>query len=339
MRTLIFHVSGMHCASCERLTEAELCDAPGVATVKASLARECVEVTGDFGGLSDEAVMRDLDRLVQKHGFSLSVAPSKHAVVWSEFAVAAPVALGLMAAFLFAQKLGVGRLVNTSEMGYGVAFIVGIVASLSSCMAIVGGLVLSLSAYYAQKGEKTRPQILFHAGRLVSFFVLGGVAGAAGSIFRFGPFGSMILGLVVGGLMMMMGVSLLHIFPWAKKFRLLLPRNLGDRIQALAGRRARIMPVALGAATFFLPCGFTQSMQIYTLTTGNFLTGALTMFCFALGTFPVLALLSFSALGAPGRRHPGVFFKTAGLLVVLFGIYDILSSLAGYGLIQPIFNF
>jgi len=99
------------------------------------------------------------------------------------------------------------------------------------------------------------------------------------------------------------------------------------------------MPLVLGAATFFLPCGFTQSMQLYTLTTGSFLAGALTMFSFALGTLPVLALLSFSTLGARGRRPSGVFFKTAGLLVVFFGMYDILNSLVGYGLIPPIFNF
>ncbi len=119
----------------------------------------------------------------------------------------------------------------------------------------------------------------------------------------------------------------------------MLPQTVGGRIHALSNRRAGIMPFALGVATFFLPCGFTQSMQLYTLTTGSFLAGALTMFSFALGTFPMLALLSFSTLGARGRKHPGMFFKTAGLLVVLFGVYDILNSLAGYGLIQPLFNF
>lgn len=99
------------------------------------------------------------------------------------------------------------------------------------------------------------------------------------------------------------------------------------------------MPVLVGGATFFLPCGFTQSMQLYTLTTGSFSTGALTMFCFALGTFPVLALLSFSPLGTQGREKSGIFFKTAGLLVALFGIYDILGSLASYGIIPPILAF
>jgi sulfite exporter TauE/SafE len=80
-------------------------------------------------------------------------------------------------------------------------------------------------------------------------------------------------------------------------------------------------------------------MQLYALKTGSFYVGALTMLSFALGTLPVLACLSFSPLGTRGREQSGIFFKTVGLLVVLFGIYDILNSLAGYGLIPPVLTF
>src|SRR3990167_11148888 len=99
------------------------------------------------------------------------------------------------------------------------------------------------------------------------------------------------------------------------------------------------MPFLVGVATFFLPCGFTQSMQIYTLTTGNFLTGALIMSAFALGTFPVLALLSFSSLSIHKKAQSGIFFKTAGLIVIFFGIFNLINSLASVGIIPPIFNF
>ncbi len=336
---LTFHISGMHCGSCVRLTEAELRTVPGVTGVKASLADQQVEVTGDFTGRGAAELLPVFAPLVQKHDFVLSLEPARTAIKWREFAFALPAAVALMAAFIFAQELHLGNLVDASHIGYGVAFLVGVVASLSSCMAIVGGLVLTLSAYYAGKGEKTRPQLLFHAGRLASFFGLGGVAGAAGSIFRFGPKGAMVLGVLVGGIMIIMGIGLLNVFPWVKRFQVLLPRSLGERVHALQGHRAWFAPLALGVATFFLPCGFTQSMQLYTLTTGHFFAGALTMFSFALGTLPMLALLSFSPLGARGRGRSGVFFKTAGLLVVLFGAYDILNSLAGYGVIPPVFNF
>ena len=49
-------------------------------------------------------------------------------------------------------------------------------------------------------------------------------------------------------------------------------------------------------ADFFLPCGFTQALQLYVLGKGSFATGAVTMLVFALGTLP--ALLSLSALSS-----------------------------------------
>lgn len=339
MTALVFHIQGMHCPACERLVEMELREVPGVSAARASLARATVEVDGDFGDRSAEDVLHELDAAVKKHGYALTLERRRHQPRWPEFLIAAPLALALMAGFLLMQKLGVGRLVNATQMGYGVAFLIGVVASLSSCMAIVGGLVLAISAYYAQQGEKIRPQIIFHASRLLSFFLLGGVAGWAGSIFRLGDLGRVVFGVGAGMVMAVMGVGLLDIFPWAQQFRLMLPRAVGERIHALAQRRPRLMPLAFGMATFFLPCGFTQAMQAYTLQTGSFAAGALTMLSFALGTFPVLALLSFSILGTHGRSRSGVFFKTAGLLVILFGVYDVLNSLAGYGLISPIFVF
>jgi sulfite exporter TauE/SafE len=80
-------------------------------------------------------------------------------------------------------------------------------------------------------------------------------------------------------------------------------------------------------------------MQIYTLTTSNFLKGGLTMLAFALGTLPVLALLSFSSLGVQKRAQSGIFFKTAGLIVIFFAIFNLINTLVGAGIIDPVFNF
>ncbi|MEK7101282.1 MAG: sulfite exporter TauE/SafE family protein, partial [Patescibacteria group bacterium] len=73
------------------------------------------------------------------------------------------------------------------------------------------------------------------------------------------------------------------------------------------------------------------------LTTGSFLEGALTMTIFALGTLPVLALLSFSSLSIK-KMQTGVFYKTAGLVVIFFGLFNLMSSLVAAGLISPLFS-
>ena len=80
-------------------------------------------------------------------------------------------------------------------------------------------------------------------------------------------------------------------------------------------------------------------MQIYSLTTGSFLSGALTMFVFALGTLPVLALISFSSFRIEQSTKKELFFKTAGLVVILFALFNLINSLVIIGLLPPLFNF
>lgn len=339
MNTYTFYVHGMHCKACVVLTESELGDMEEVANVKASLEKLNVEVTGEFGDKTPEHVARDLSEVLKPHGYTLSLEKPRHTVKWSDFYSALPIAAGFIFLFIILQKLGIVNLVTSAKVNFGTAFVIGLIASVSTCMAVVGGLVLSMSANFAKEGDQIRPQIFFHISRLASFFVLGGVIGAIGSAFAFGPAGTFVLGILVGIVMLILGINLLDIFPWAKRLQPTLPSFIGKHVQELKNVNHILTPLLLGVATFFLPCGFTQSMQIYALSTGNFLTGALLMLSFALGTLPVLALISFSSLGAANKAKSGVFFKTAGLVVIFFALFNIINSLAAMGIIPPIFNF
>lgn len=338
-RTYVFHVYGMHCNACVVLTESELNDLPEVISAKSSLAGHTIEVTGDFGDKDPEHVARDLSEVLRPHGYTLSLEKQKRSIAWSDFKWALPIAGGFIALFIFLQKIGIVNLITTSEVSYGSAFFIGLIASVSTCMAVVGGLVLSMSSSFAKEGDKVKPQILFHVGRLASFFILGGAIGALGSAFQLGTAGVFALGLIVGLIMLILGINLLDIFPWVKKLQPTLPGFIGKRAHGLKNINHTLTPLLVGIGTFFLPCGFTQSMQIYTLTTGSFITGALLMSAFALGTLPVLALISFSSLGIHKKAQSGVFFKTAGLVVIFFAIFNIINSLVVMGLIPAVFNF
>jgi sulfite exporter TauE/SafE/copper chaperone CopZ len=342
-----FHVNSMHCNACVVLTERELSEVSEISGVKASLKDFSVEVTGDFGDKKPEQIVEDLSVILKPHGYTLSLEKQNHLAKWSDFNIAVPLALAFVVFFIVLQKLGIVNLINASEVSYGTAFIIGLVASVSTCMAVVGGLVLSMSANFAKEGDPSiplrtgnmRPQILFHVGRLVSFFILGGVIGAFGSTFQLGITSTFILSFIVAIVLLILGINLLDVFPWAKKLQPTIPNFIGKRIHGLKNLNHTFTPILIGITTFFLPCGFTQSMQIYTLTTGSFLTGSLIMFSFALGTLPVLSLLSFSSLGIHKKAQSGIFFKTAGLIVIFFGIFNLINALVAIGIIPPIFNF
>lgn len=339
MTTHTLHIQGMHCRSCILLTESELQDHPNVSAAKASLSTHTVEVCGDFDGKSLEEISKELGALLEKHGYTLSTEKQQQKVRWQEFAIAVPIALWFMVIFIVLQKAGIVNLVNTSDVSLGTAFIVGIIASLSTCMAVVGGLLLSMSATFAREGDKVRPQVYFHIGRLVSFFLLGGLIGALGSAFQLDGTGTFVIGMIVGLIMLILGINLLDVFPVFKKLQPSMPKFLSSRALQVTNLNHTLTPLLVGIATFFLPCGFTQSMQIFTLSTGNFLQGGLTMLAFALGTLPVLALISFSSFSVQNSRHSGVFFKSAGLIVILFALFNILNSMAAAGWIEPVFNF
>jgi len=338
-QTHTFHVRGMHCKACVLLTESELREVASVSRATSNLTTRTVEVCGDFGDRPPEEVARELSRVLEKHGYSLSTEKFEHEKNWSDFTVAVPVALGFALLFVLLQKLGIVNLVNASDVSYGTAFFIGIVASLSTCMAVVGGLVLSMSATFAREGDRVRPQILFHTGRIVSFFILGGVIGALGSAFTLGTAGTFILGLLIGVVMLILGINLLDVFPSFKRFQPAMPKFLARHALGVSELNHWLTPLLVGVATFFLPCGFTQAMQLYSLTTGSFLAGGLTMLAFALGTLPVLALIGFSSFSIRNSAKAGVFFKSAGLIVILFALFNIINSLVVIGLISPVFNF
>lgn len=136
-----------------------------------------------------------------------------------------------------------------------------------------------------------------------------------------------------------LGINLLDVMPFFRRLQPTLPSSISRRLLTVKALNHSVTPALLGAVTFFLPCGFTQSMQLYSLTTGSFGAGALTMGIFALGTLPVLGLLSFASSGLRSPKASGIFYKASGLVVIGFGAITLLTGLAAAGYLPPIVRF
>jgi len=321
------------------MIESELGDLPNITHVKVSLKNHSVEIIGNFGDKTSERIAEELTTKLKPHGYTVSLEKQIKEKKWSDFKIAIPIALAFATLFVVLQKIGLVNLVNAGNVTYGTAFVIGIIASLSTCMAVVGGLVLSMSATFAKEGDKIRPQLMFHGGRIISFFIFGGVIGAIGSAFTLNTSATFILSLIIGIVMVILGINLLDVFHWAKKLQPSMPKFIAKHAHGISKFNHSLTPLLVGVVTFFLPCGFTQSMQLYTLSTGSFLKGGLTMLAFALGTLPVLALVSFSSFSIENSSKSGAFFKSAGLIVIMFALFNLINSLVVIGLIPPIFNF
>ncbi|HLD20945.1 MAG TPA: sulfite exporter TauE/SafE family protein, partial [Patescibacteria group bacterium] len=227
----------------------------------------------------------------------------------------------------------------SGSIGFASIFFIGVVASLSSCTAILSGFILALSSTHAARHkaesvhDRLRPHILFNLGRVLGFAGFGALVGYAGSLLVLSPALNALFVVVVAILMLAIGANLLHLVPKGA-FQLTPPKWLTRRIHDLQDSKHPAVPFVLGALTFFLPCGFTQSVQLYALSTGNPILAATIMAIFALGTAPVLLGLGAATSVAHGKTLKRVT-QVAGILVLVIGLSQLRNGAALLGISSP----
>lgn len=340
MNKITLDIAGMHCRSCELLTEEELCAVPGVKKAKTHFRSGVAEVF--YEDEKPDAML--LRQAVEQAGYTVgkSIRPwvTTDLSAWVELLFALGIVVVL---FLFARAFGLFDIsLGGAERLESLPFVLllGVVAGFSTCMAIVGGMVLAVSARFSERHpeaslrQKFLPDVYFNLGRIAGFSVLGAVLGWLGSTFQLSSFSVGTLIVFVSIIMLLIGLQLLELFPRLSAWKLMLPKGIARAlgIQSHAKKEySHTRAMAIGAATFFLPCGFTQAVQLYVVTTGSPLIGALSMGAFALGTAP--GLLGIGGLAAAARgSFRQLFFKAAGLVVIALGIFNFQNGITLLGL-------
>jgi sulfite exporter TauE/SafE/copper chaperone CopZ len=307
MNKYIFHVSGTHCASCKILIEDILDEQKDIQNTKVDLLNKTISFDSDLEKNETEFVLF-LNEKLNSNGYFVSIEKNnKENKFDNSIFIALPVGILFLILFFLLQKSGILNFNVLGETTPVTSFIIGLIASVSSCLAIVGGLVLSLSAKISEdKVNDTKTFLLFHSGRLISFGFLGGVLGALGGVLGISFTFTTVLGIIASLVMILLGLNLLGIL---NKNKLTLPSFIFKFFKNIEHKT--LTPLIVGLGTFFLPCGFTQSMQVVALSSGSFLKGFLIMFAFALGTLPMLLLLSFGSASFSKSQYAKVFFASA----------------------------
>ncbi len=326
-----FSVKGMHCPACERIVADTLVEEGLATSATASLSRGSVTVEvpadadGEWAGRAS-AVLAPL-------GYRLLEAGESARWAVGETLAGLGIACAVLALFLLLQVTGVVHLLTPSRLDAGGAFVLGVVASLSSCFALVGGLLVTYTSALARTDQKLAwaGQAVFHVSRVAAFVVLGAALGALGSAFALDLGWTWTLQAIAVLVMIVLGLRLIGL---VRGFGPAGGRGITARARSLAGSARVSSGALLGLASFFLPCGFTQSIQFQALAAGSAATGALLLGVFSLGTLPVLAGLSTALVkGFRGRGHD-LMAKTAGFLVLGLGLYQAASLLTALGVLR-----
>lgn len=328
----------MHCASCEIMVERKFKQIEGI---------EKVDVNNATGNatiyFSKTPQLRELQDAVRENGYRVSLPHTRpnaeqqvvhrntkkdYAEIGAVFLIIVALYLGLSQFNLIPKSLGI-----SDNMSYGFVFLIGLVAAVSTCIAVTGGLLLAVASKYNEQNpnlngyQRFRPHIYFNMGRLLSYTLLGGAVGALGSVLTISSRVTGLMTIFVSLIMLILGFQLLNLFPGLRRFQPKMPKFLAHKIHDMTGSQKKGAPFMLGASTFFLPCGFTQALQLYILSQGSFTVGALTMLAFSLGTLPALVSLGAISSFVKGAFQK-YFLRFAGVTVVLLGFFNINNGLA-----------
>jgi sulfite exporter TauE/SafE len=309
---------------------------PGVEGVEVSLPRGSAVLT-----VTRTPSDAELGSALESAGYELGRMRwlSGDPAVWATFALALVAVTALVA---LALGLGLAEIPGQlSGPGGGSLLLVGLVglaAGVSTCMALVGGLVLSISAAHAAGTPpdaqpaflgRMRPHLVFNAGRITGFVVLGALLGAVGGAFSVPTRLMGVVILAVAAVMAILGIRLTEVSPRVAAWAPHLPARMADVVSrgSQAERYSDVRAAALGAATFLLPCGFTQAVQLFALTTGSALSAGLIMGVFALGTTPGLLALAAVPEVATASRRRDTALRVIGVVVLAFALVNVSAGL------------
>ena len=325
-------VAGMTCTACERRIAKALTALPGVISASASARKGTASLI-----TTSEASRASIEVAIVTCGYRLGGSAwfNRDVAVWRS-ALLATVFVVLLVWLIGAGDLA-GRFGDLSKGGLLLVLALGLAAGASTCMAMVGGIILAISASAAgrasAKGTAARSAALrvnltFQAGRIVGFGLLGLALGALGKQASMPLPVTVALMIAVAVTMLLVGLRLTELSPRVAGWSPTIPASVGDRLGLTGGTPARrTAGVALaGAATFFLPCGFTQAVQLYAFSTGSARDAGVIMATFAIGTSPALLALAGAPTLVTGTRRTATL-RALGVVVVGFAVINATSAL------------
>ncbi len=329
------HIKGMHCPSCEILITDKFKEMPNITSVNSNFQKQEAEVY--FTGHLDQHVV---NKKIQPFGYEIGDREDKNEdeePLSKKIIEAFLIATSLVLIYLIAKEINIIPDVNiTGNLNLLTVLFLGLVASISTCMATSGALFLSTLSNNGldsrlRGNDSLRKAIYFSLGRIISYGFFGFIAGLVGSViitnFKFGTG----LTLLAAVFMILLGLDMLKILSFASIIPFGTTSNIFRKLENKLIKDPHKSAFFLGAITYFLPCGFTQATQVYALGLASPWQSALTMAVFALGTAPAILFIGNlrNLLKSTVYQY---FMKTVAVGVLILGLYYVTNFLSIYGI-------
>lgn len=323
--TKTIHIRGMFCVHCEETIRKALLALPGVESAEVSWEKETAAVTGDWSLLNGGLIRKTIEAA----GYEV-IATGESGMQTASILVI------LIALWVIASHLGWTQVFNLfprieTSLSIGALFLTGLLTSVH-CLAMCGGINLTQSVMASSQKQKIlRSNVLYHAGRVLSYTLIGAIAGGIGSVLSLNGIFKGVVAVAAGIAMLVMALNMLGVF---RPLRKLGPRFSGKTHASLFARIKSGSSFLIGLLNGLMPCGPLQAMQLYALSTGSILRGALSMLAFSLGTVPLM--FGFGLISSKlNRKYSRVMLTVSAMLIFVMGLNMLGNGLALSGVSLP----
>lgn len=217
----------------------------------------------------------------------------------------------------------------------------GFLGSFGHCVGMCGPIAVALALSGGNDRSHNTTDLRFHLllnlGRILSYSLVGAILGSLGSIVvasgQLAGIGSGLrqaIAISTGILLIWLGIG--HIKPnWLPRIPFLHPLKgkIHDRLNSgmnrWSSKRQWWTPALLGGFWGLIPCGFLYTAQLKAVEAGSLGAGAITMFCFGLGTTPTMLGVGVTASKVSANRRSQLF-RLGGWITVAIGILTLLRT-------------
>lgn len=195
------------------------------------------------------------------------------------------------------------------------------------CIGMCGPIALALPFGGTSYSKRLLRTLVYNSGRIVTYTAFGLLFGLIGEGFFIGGY-QRALSLVVGSLLLL-SVLFPHGLPFLNKasggvFTMFV--RLKNALSALFLKKGYRSTFVIGLLNGLLPCGLVYLAIAGAVSSGHWLSGAVFMFFFGVGTLPFMVILPlFGGLIGVSfrnnlRRMVPIFVSGMALLLILRGL-------------------
>ena len=317
----------MHCISCEVILEKAFKNIKWLTLISINHKKWILEVE-----FSNNYVYNELKKHIEKNNFSIVEDYNIEKHIQSKKITLEKVLKNIILylwisvfIYLFTLIELYKYLPDTSNLNYGGAFIMWIIASLSTCLAVTWWIIIGFSRYIDNTKwtyAHIKVQWLFQIWRILGFFILWWVLWKLWEILNIWFGFTSIFSFLIWFLFLYMWLYIIWVAPSITKFGFHLPKSFSTKIAKF--QNPKYAPI-IWALTFFLPCWFTQSLQVIAIGSGDFMSWAIIMAIFAVWTSPVLFSVWLGSSYFKEKKFNWLN-KLIWIILIFFGIFTITNA-------------